>query len=132
MTKNFEEWEEIQEETVVDLTKRLKPDIASLCPPVLIALEILRIPQSGIATVLKTKQPRISLFRQGKRKMKLVEQERLCDLSQALVENCEHDLESLAEPPEIKEVIKTNLECARIMNKIQQAIILKEKEKQHE
>lgn len=130
MQKTFEEWEEIKNETVEDLTGRLKPDISELCPPVIIALDVLRIPQAGIAAVLKTKQPRISLFQQGKRKMSIPEQERLCDLVDAMLEKIEgeRELHDLVEPEQVQDYLKVQLDYARILSTIQRAIIKKDKE----
>ncbi|PKN12734.1 MAG: hypothetical protein CVU69_05065 [Deltaproteobacteria bacterium HGW-Deltaproteobacteria-4] len=137
MKKILEEWEEIKAETVADLTTRLKPNISELCPPVILALDTLRLPQAGIAAVLKTKQPRISLFRQGKRQMTITEQERLCDLVDAMIEKNELDfsaaLKAIVEPVESgeiagwKECVRIQIDYARVMNTIQRAIIKKRK-----
>lgn len=138
MKKILEEWEEIKTETVADLTTRLKPNISELCPPVIRALDTLRIPQAGIAAVLKTKQPRISLFRQGKRHMSITEQERLCDLVDAMIEKNERDFsvatKAIAElvasgesRDEWQKCVRVQIDYARVMNTIQRAIIKKGK-----
>lgn len=139
MGKTFEEWCEVKNETISDISTMLKPGIADLCPPVIIALDILRIPQAGIAAVLKTKQPRISLFRQGKAKMNISEQERACDLVEAMIEKVKadlphsnHKIHPFIESGDVqdgwKDMVKVQIEYAQLMNKIQRAIIQKEKE----